>query len=95
MSNLTIRTRLLMGVLVPVLITAATIAWMTASQIQTHGKAELERLQVELLDARKQGLRDLLDTARSVVLEAKDNSGLVGRAAQEAARQRLRSISFG
>ncbi|GGC68805.1 methyl-accepting chemotaxis protein [Marinobacter halophilus] len=95
MSNLTIRTRLLIGVLVPVLITAATIAWITVSQIQANGEAELERLQVELLNARKQGLRDLVDTARSVVMEAKDNSDLVGREAQEEARQRLRSISFG
>ena len=29
MSNLTIRTRLLIGVLVPVLITAGTVAWIT------------------------------------------------------------------
>ena len=42
MSNLTIRTRLLIGVLVPVLITAGTIAWITANQIRANGEAELQ-----------------------------------------------------
>ena len=63
MSNLTIRARLLIGVLVPVLITAGTIAWITGSQIQAKGEAQLERLGEELLDARKEGLKNLVETA--------------------------------
>jgi len=95
LSNLTIRARLLIGVLVPVLITAGTIAWITASQIQANGEAELERLGEELLDARKEGLKNLVETARAVVMDAKNNSGLSDREAREEARKRLRSITFG
>lgn len=95
MSNLTIRARLLIGVLVPVLITAGTIAWITGSQIQAKGEAQLERLGEELLDARKEGLKNLVETARAVVMDAKNNSGLSDREAREEARKRLRSITFG
>ncbi|WP_431474486.1 methyl-accepting chemotaxis protein [Marinobacter sp. KM021] len=95
LSNLTIRARLLIGVLVPVLVTAGTIAWITASQIRANGEAELERLEEELLDARKEGLKNVVETARAVVMEVKNNSGLGDREAREEARQRLRSITFG
>ena len=95
MSNLTIRTRLLIGVLVPVLITAGTIAWITANQIRANGEAELERLEQELLEARKEGLKNLVETAKSVVLEAKSTPGFSEQEAQEEARERLRSIKFG
>mgnify|MGYP003137889502 CR=1 FL=1 len=83
MSNLTIRTRLLIGVLVPVLITAGTIAWITANQIRANGEAELQRLEQELLEARKEGLKNLVETAKSVVLEAKSTPGFSEQEAQE------------
>lgn len=95
MNNFTIRTRLLIGVLVPVLITAATIAWITASQIQASGEAELERLEKELLEARKVGLKELVESAYDVVLDAKSASGLSGEQAKQEARKRLRAITFG
>ena len=55
LSHLTIRTRLLAAVLVPVLITAGTLAWITASQIQENAEEELKRLEASLLQARKAG----------------------------------------
>ena len=47
LNNFTIRTRLLIGIVLPVLMTAGVIAWITASQIQANGEAELERLKEE------------------------------------------------
>ena len=66
LNNLHIRTRLLLAVLIPVLITAATVAWISVSQIQTNEEAELKRLQSSLLDARKAGLKNLIDAAKAV-----------------------------
>jgi len=94
LSRLRIRSRLLLGVLIPVVITAATLAWITFAQIQSGGEAELERLEANLLEARKEGLKNLVDTARSVVLDAKNDPELSDEEAQEEARDRLRSISF-
>lgn len=94
LNNLMIRTRLLIGVLLPVLVTAGVIAWITASQMQDNGEAEVKRLEHSLLEARKEGLKNLVETARSVVIEAK-NSGLSDSEAREEARARIRSINFG
>lgn len=94
LTRLRIRSRLLLGVLVPVLITAATLAWITVAQIKSGGEAELERLEASLLQARKEGLRNLVDSARSIVLEAKNNPDLSDNAAMEEARKRLRSMRF-
>ncbi|MGM0569260.1 methyl-accepting chemotaxis protein [Marinobacter sp.] len=94
LSHLTIRTRLLMGVLVPVLITAATIAWITVSQIKANGEEELIRLENSLLESRKAGLVNLVDAARAVVLEAKEDPAFSEKEAKEAALNRLRAIRF-
>ena len=76
LSRLRIRSRLLLGVLIPVVITAATLAWITVAQIKSGGEAELERLEASLLEARKEGVKNLVDTARSLVLNAKNNPDL-------------------
>lgn len=94
LNNLMIRTRLLIGVLLPVLVTAGVIAWITASQIQANGEAEVKRLESSLLEARKAGLKNLIETAQSVVEEAREK-GLSESQAKEEARARLRSITFG
>ncbi|PSF13329.1 methyl-accepting chemotaxis protein [Marinobacter fuscus] len=94
-SKLKIRTRLLIGVLLPVIVTAVVIALVTANQIRTNGEAELRRLEQGLLESRKEGLKNLIESARSVVLEAKARPGLTEVEAKEEARNRLRSIKFG
>ncbi|TNE82530.1 MAG: methyl-accepting chemotaxis protein [Gammaproteobacteria bacterium] len=94
LTRLRIRTRLLVAVLVPVLITAATIAWITIGQIQANGEMELKRLEASLLEARKTGLKNLVDAAKAVVLEAKADSSLSEDEAKAEAASRLRSIRF-
>ncbi|WP_323750176.1 methyl-accepting chemotaxis protein [Marinobacter sp.] len=93
--NMRIRTRLLIGVLVPVLLTAGAIAWITVTEINANGQAELERLEEELFAAKKQGLQDLIEAINDVVEEAKNNPDLSPEEAKSEARKRIRSISFG
>ena len=94
LNNLRIRSRLLLAVLVPVVLTAATLAWITVSQIDAQGEAELERLRTDLLETRKNGLKNLVDAARAVVLEAKNDPALSEEEAKAEAASRLRSIRF-
>ncbi|MFV8572065.1 methyl-accepting chemotaxis protein [Marinobacter sp. SBS5] len=94
-SNMRIRTRLLIGVLVPVLLTAAAIAWITATQINAIGHEELERLEAELFAAKKQGLQDLIDAVEDVVADVKNDTGLSVEEAKNEARKRIRALSFG
>ncbi|NWO05436.1 MAG: cache domain-containing protein [Alteromonadaceae bacterium] len=93
LNNFKIRTRLLIGIVLPVLMTAGIIAWITASQIQANGEAELERLERELLDTHKTGLKNLVESAHDIMLEAKENSWSEEEA-KTRARERMRSITF-
>jgi len=94
LNHLRIGTRLLLAVLVPVLVTAGAIAWITVSQIEANGEAEVQRLESSLLEARKAGLKDLIDAARAMVLEAKNDPTLSEDEARAAAAMHLRSIRF-
>lgn len=94
LNHLHIRTRLLLAVLIPVLVTAATVAWISVSQIQANGEAELHRLESSLLDARKVGLKNLIDAAKAVVLEAKNDPALSEAEAKAQAASRIRAIRF-
>jgi methyl-accepting chemotaxis protein len=94
-ERLRIRSRLLIAVLVPVLMTAATLAWVTADQLRANGEAEVERLRENLLDAHKAGLRNLVQGARSLIREEYDREAYPEAEAKERAREKLRSIEFG
>lgn len=94
LNTLRIRSRLLLAVLVPVVLTAATLAWITVSQIDAQGEAELQRLKTDLLETRKNGLKNLVDAAEAVVLEAKNDPDLSEDEAKAEAASRIRSIRF-
>ncbi|MDX1755261.1 MAG: methyl-accepting chemotaxis protein [Marinobacter sp.] len=94
LSRLRIRSRLLLVTFVPVVLTAVAAAWISASQVRQNGEAELARLQQTLLEARKEGLKNVVATARSVVEEAMNDPRFTEAEAKEAARNRLRAISY-
>ena len=68
LNHLRIRTRLLLAILVPVLLTAGVLSWITVSEIRANGQAELQRLEDRLIESRKRGLQDLVGAAKAVVL---------------------------
>lgn len=94
LSRMRIRSRLLLATLVPVVLTAVVVTWVTASQVRQNGEAELARLEQKLLEARKEGLKNVVATARSVVEEAMNDPRFTEAQAKEAARNRLRAISY-
>lgn len=95
MGQLSIRSRLLIAVLVPVLITASVTAWMTARQLNASGEAEVQRLRAGLLEAHKTGLKNLVDGARALIREEYDDQTYPVEEAQQRVRDKLRSIVFG
>ena len=94
LNRLKIRYRVLIAVLVPVILTAGILQGLAIKQMQDNGEAELERLEEGLLDARKQGLKDLVDSARDIVMDVRADNRFTGAEAKEEARRRLRTISF-
>jgi len=95
LSRLSIRTRLLLATLVPVLLTAAAISFITVEQLRSNEQRQLAQLEESLLESRKDGLKTLVDVAKIVALEAKKNPLLSQREAKEAVANQLRAIRFG
>lgn len=94
-SRLSIRSRLLIGILLPVLLTAGVIAWLTTNQIQQQGAAEVERLRTQLVSAHKTGLKQVVEAARTAIEEVYTDPYLERSLAQTAARDIIRSMGFG
>jgi methyl-accepting chemotaxis protein len=94
LSRLSIRTRLLLATLVPVLLTAAAISFITVEQLRSNEQRQLAQLEESLLESRKDGLKTLVDVAKIVALEAKNNPLLSEREAKEAVANQLRTIRF-
>jgi methyl-accepting chemotaxis protein len=95
LSRLSIRTRLRLATLVPVLLTAAAISFITVEQLRSNEQRQLAQLEESLLESRKDGLKTLVDVAKIVALEAKKNPLLSEREAKEAVANQLRAIRFG
>ena len=94
-ERLRIRSRLLIAVLVPVLVTAGAVAWVTAAQLRANGEAEVERLRSNLLEAHKTGLKNLVEGARGLIREEYDQQAYPEAEAKERVRNKLRAIVFG
>ncbi|MFL1456350.1 methyl-accepting chemotaxis protein [Marinobacter sp. GN3S48] len=94
-NRLRISFRILVSILFPVLLTAFAIAWVSIVQIKAIGEEELNRLETNLLESRRSGLKDTVDVAHSVVMEIKESPGISVSEAKRRARTALRSISFG
>lgn len=94
-SRLSIRARLLTGILLPVLLAAGVIAWLTVSQIQKQGAAEVERLHSQLMQAHKTGLVQVVEAARTAIEDVYTDPTLARSTAQTAARDIIRSMGFG
>ncbi|WP_148863677.1 methyl-accepting chemotaxis protein [Marinobacter fonticola] len=93
-NRLRIRSRLLIAVLVPVVLTALTLSWLTVNQLRSGGEAEIELLRQNLIEARKAGLKNIVETTQSVIREAMGDPTLSEDEAKKEARERIRSITF-
>ncbi|WP_328185231.1 cache domain-containing protein, partial [Marinobacter sp. OP 3.4] len=94
-ERLRIRSRLLIAVLVPVLVTGGVIAWITASQLKASGEQEVERLRENLLEAHKQGLKHIVQAARTAIEEDYTDTSLDEEEAKLRVRDTIRSMGFG
>lgn len=94
-NRLRIRSRLLLATIIPVLLSAVTIAWIAADRIHENGQVEVQRLEENLLEARKQALKDVVQTIHTVVRDVVQDPALTEAQAQAEARKRLRAASFG
>lgn len=95
LGQLSVRVRLLLAILVPVVLTAIVVAMVAVSEIRSNGEVELERLRQGLLETKIEGLTHVIESAYSSVEAVKNDRSLSEYEAKEEARKRIRAISFG
>lgn len=97
LTRLRVRSRLMISILVPVVMTAVVVSWITTYQFERGGEAEIERLRHSLTDAHRGGLKHLVESVRSIIREDYDRppSHVSVEEAKLSARQKLRSVEFG
>ncbi|MEQ5835707.1 methyl-accepting chemotaxis protein [Marinobacter sp. NFXS9] len=94
-QRLRIRSRLLIAILVPVLITAAVVAWITTAQLQSNGEAEIQRLRDNLIEAHKTGLKHIVEAVRTAIDADYSSTTLSEDEAKSRVRDTIRSMGFG
>lgn len=68
-SKMKIRSRLLLAIIVPVLLTAFVIAYITSVEMQKSGDKQIDRLEETLVDSKKDGLKNLVGGSESLLNE--------------------------
>lgn len=94
-NRFTVRTRLLVAVLVPV---ALAVVVMTGNQVYNFNKytqAQTELLREDLLKSRQESLKEMISGVKAQVQALKDNPELSREEAQQRARDRIREFGFG
>ena len=95
MEQLSIRSRLLIAVLVPVIVIAGISAWITVDQLRHSGEQEVLRLRANLIDAHKEGLKHIVEAARTAIEDDYSNPSLNEEEAKRRVRATIRSMGFG
>lgn len=93
-DRFSIRSRLLIAVLVPVFLTAIGIAWYAITEFVADSERQVSRLESHAVESRKEGLKHLVDFARSTVMEVKNDPRYSEEEAKEEARARLRALTY-
>ncbi len=95
LSRLRIRTRLLIATVLPVVASAAVIAWTTAHLMQSNGDKEVERLRSNLIESHKEGLKHIVQSARTAIDEVYSDNSIPEAEAKLRVRDIIRSMGFG
>ncbi|WP_018718282.1 methyl-accepting chemotaxis protein [Arhodomonas aquaeolei] len=93
--NLTIQARILLVCLMPLAVITAAIVTASANNLQEQGARDVSELRDSLIAARKESLRNLVDTAVTAIRPIYDNAGPNDKAAKERVKAILRSIDYG
>lgn len=88
-----IKYRVLFAIILPVIITAGFISYIAIDQIRTNGEEELKTLEKQLIESKKESLKNIVDSAVSTSQEAKE--GDFSRSELKAEiLNRLRAINY-
>ena len=92
LNKLKIKYRILIAVVVPILITATILTAITAQQIKLKGENELATLEYNLLESKKESLKNIVNTAISTSIA--NNSNLKKENLKQEIINRLRAVKY-
>ncbi len=95
MRNLTLQGRILLVALLPLAVVTIALIVEGARNLNAQGEADVAALREALIDSRKTALKDLVDTAVTVIKPIYENAGPDDEAAKERAAELLRSVNYG
>lgn len=94
-NQLKIRSRLILAIIVPVVLTAIVISFITAVQMKNNGEQEIKNLEKTLVASKKESLKDLVDSVEDIVEEAIQSGDYSKDEIEASVRNRIRSVEFG
>lgn len=96
MNNLRIRTRLMISLIIPVVLTASAVAIVTTQQMKAAGEHQIELLEADLMESKKESLQDLVGAVEAIFTESfLTESNLSADEMKKKILSRVRSIEFG
>ncbi len=93
LNKLKIKYRILFAVVLPILITATVISFITVHQIRSNGEKELALLEKQLIESKKDSLKNIVDSAITTAQEAKERN-LSNSELKTEILKRLRAINY-
>lgn len=94
LNRLRIRSRMMLAIIFPVVLTAVALAVITITEMRVSGAQQIERLEANLLASKKESLKDLVDSVESIVDEAGEYGNYSPEELEQSIRSRIRSVDF-
>lgn len=95
MGKLTLRNKILLLTLAPLLVIIVVVMLVTRMQLQDLGMREIEQTRTQMLESKQAALKEYMDLAVSSVEEIYNQAGSDDAAAQQKALSILRSLAYG
>ncbi|MHA7927351.1 MAG: methyl-accepting chemotaxis protein [Marinobacter sp.] len=94
-SDLKISTKITLSVALPLLVLSGLLTYIGVTRLIEYSEEGLDTLEIELVEARKAGLQDLVEAVTSAAMELKNESPGSVEEQQRRVIEFLKSVSFG
>ncbi len=95
MGNMSLKNKILLLTLVPLLIAILVVMLVTRMQLKELGEREIEQTRSQLMENKRLALKEYMDLATSAVKPIYDAAGSNDEAAKQEALDVLRSLAYG
>ena len=95
MGNMSLKTKILLLTVIPLVVATAIIMMVTRAQIQQLGENEVAQIRQDMLQAKQETLKNFMDVAVSAVAPIYENAANDDMQAREKALDLLRNLSYG